>query len=234
MGRLKAWLFNADKSGVIMLYAAGIAAFWVARLYYWHITYEVPFSDMIDYVRLGQRVATSFNFRWDSFWLAYKPPTFPMLLAINFKLFGTENLDAWRLFQTILLLFSLLWLCREITIATNNHYFGLTLFWIVALSKSSIFWSYKPAMESTTEAIIYLAAAVSIFALRRHRAIWFALVGFLYAAAVMLRPQFLLVIPLFAAGLILEGAVDRTGWRKQAVFLLCLCLGGSVTWGPGK
>jgi hypothetical protein len=232
MNRPNAWLLNAQKSKVTVLYAVGITTFCVARLYYWHITYEVPFSDMIDYVRLGQRVASSFNFRWDSFWLAYKPPTFPLLLAINFRLFGADNLSAWRCFQTILLLFSLLWLCREIAIATKNQYFGLALFWIVALSKSSIFWSYKPAMESATEAFIYLIAATSIFALRRQRAILFALVGFVCAAAVMLRPQFILVTALLFGALLLQSVLDSAGWRKIAIFLLCFVLGGLIACAP--
>ena len=64
-------------------------------------------------------------------------------------------------------------------------------------------------MESATEALIYLTAATSIFALRRQKALLFALVGFVYAAAVMLRPQFLLVIPLFSAGLISRQAMHK-------------------------
>src|SRR5690348_17220573 len=133
---------QVQKSHLAILYASGILIFWICRLYYWHITYELPFSDIDDYVRLGQRVALHFDFRWDSFWIAYKAPTFPLLLAINFKLFGLENLAAWRFFQTILLLSSLLWLCREIAILAKRHYWGIALLWIVALSKSSIFWSY--------------------------------------------------------------------------------------------
>ena len=123
-GSLNAWLLTARRSHVTILYAAGIVTFCVARLYYWHITYEVPFSDMIDYVCLGQRVASSFNFRWDSFWLAYKPPTFPLLLAINFRLFGAENLAAWRFFQTILLLSSL-----ALALPGDNCHHEEPLFW---------------------------------------------------------------------------------------------------------
>jgi hypothetical protein len=220
------------KSHIAILYGTGILTFWVVRLYYWHITYELPFSDMADYVHLGQRVAAHFDFRWDPFWIAFKPPTFPLLLAINFKLFGSDNLLSWRFCQTILLFSSLLWLCREITISTNRHYFGIALLWIVALSKSSIFWSYKPAMESASEAFIYLMIAASMFALRRQKPYLFLLLGFIYAAGVMLRPQFLLVTALLCGTLLLHGAYDRTSWRKLTLSLFCFVLGGLITWAP--
>jgi len=215
-----------------LLFLLGCLTFWGIRVYYWSITVEEPFSDMADYVRIAHGILTAFDFGHGAFWQSYKPPTMPLLLAVDFRFFGLDNMIAWRVTQTAFLFVALLLLCRELVQSTRTPWYAVTLIWIVALSKSSIFWSYKPATESMSEAFLYLAAAATSWAVRRRSAVAFGLVGFVYVVTLLLRPQFLPVLPLLLVGLAVWAWFDGRSWRAKSRFAICFLLAAAAVWAP--
>src|SRR5215813_5776416 len=54
----------------LLLYIGGLLIFWLVRVFYWHVTAEVPFSDLADNILLGERVAEHFHFWLTPFWLS--------------------------------------------------------------------------------------------------------------------------------------------------------------------
>lgn len=212
--------------------------FWGLRLAYWRSTSEVPFSDMADYLRIARGVLHHWNFEHDAFWRSYKPPALPIAGAIVFGLFGEDNLTAWRLALALLTFISLLWAAAETAETAQEPLLGVALLWVVALSKSSIFWSYKFATEGLAEALLYLSAAAALRALRRPRPGAFFFMGIVCCAALLNRPQCAVVLPLFAGGFLAarfprHGRHGGPGWLKES-FSLCLwfALGAGLLWTP--
>ncbi|BBL70997.1 hypothetical protein [Methylogaea oryzae] len=171
--------------------AALLLLFWGLRIYYWHQIDEPPFSDLEDYVKLGSGVARSFDFSFDSFWRSYKPPTIPLFHGLVFFLFGDANLDALRYAQGLFVFGSAGFLAREIYIASASKPLAFSFLLIVAVAKSSVFWSYKAGTESLAEGFLYLVLGVSLWAQRAPAVCqaYFAL-GALSVAAILARPNF--------------------------------------------
>lgn len=169
--------------------------FWGLRLFYWSQNYEKPFSDIADYVRIGMSVYQNWDFTFSPpFWLSYKPPVMPLIIALYFFLRGSFDLDLWPLFQTIIVYLSLLWLVYEVQIVTKRWNFSLFLLLVTALSKGSIFWSFKAATESLSEGFLYLLCA--IFLASQRKVSFYVPLVFICVAAFLLKPQFMMAISL--------------------------------------
>lgn len=216
---------------------AGSGLFWWLRIYYWNITSETPFSDMAAYLGMGRGVYENWDFVWNDFWWTFKGPGQPLLIATSWWFAGGESLRAWQYAQTLVLFAGVIWLAREVQLLTRQPWLGIGLLWVVALSKSSVFWSLKYAQETTSEAMTYLCLAGGLWALRNPSIVRFAFVGALYGFAILCRPQcaiYVLVFPLVVFG----QAIAAKGWRgllvdrrrQQAV--TAFACGVLVVWSP--
>ena len=207
------------------------------RISYWSIVSEEPFSDMADYLSIAKRVLHQGSFNHDSFWQSYKPPTLPVLGAGVFWLAGSEDLLNWRVALGALTLLGVLWAAYEIAKVTNRHWVGLLLLVVVALSKSSIFWSLKFASEGAAEMLSYWSISLFLFSLRTKRAGAFFILGLVVMAAVLNRPQSLPILPLYfllAIFLLAKRGRDLATRRSKNVYVLssAFILGVSVCWAP--
>lgn len=214
-----------------LLVFLGIIAYWYLRTSYWLVTDELPFSDMADFERIALNILRNGSFDFDNFWRSYKPPTLPALGALIFWIFGEGNYLAWRLFQTILTFLGLLWLSIEIVRVTKVRWHGVALIWFVALSKASIFWSYKFASEGIAEAFIYLCSAGILCSFRTKSASWWVFSGMLCAASILNRPNFIVVPGLILLCVITLRSIDASA-SKRFKLSLAFCAGLAVMWSP--
>lgn len=217
----------------------GVLAFWGLRIAYWRTTFELPFSDMEDYVRVARGVLASWDFRFDSFWVSYKPPGLPILLAAVFGVVGEESQAAWRWAQAAFTFAALLWLCCEVARASGRRWMAPTLLLCAALCRASIFWSYKISTEGPAEAFSYLGAACILLCFRRPRLDAFFLTGVVLMAAVFNRPQGLAVVFAFPVVYLLQQAWHFPGLpnpraflRKRLPLLVAMGLGVALVWTP--
>lgn len=121
---------------------------------------------MADFEQVAQNIVNDFSFRLDTFWQSYKSPVLPSFRAMQILAFGPDLLY-WRVSLLVLTLAGVLWLFRELRLVTHSNLLGLILLFTVALSKSSIFWSYKLSTEGLSEALLYLSLAAAFFTWRR-------------------------------------------------------------------
>jgi hypothetical protein len=202
------------------------------RFLYWDSTSEFPFSDMADFERVAHHVVREFSFRMDDFWLSYKPPVLPALRAMQITILG-EDLFFWRCFLLFLTAGGLLWLYRELLLACGNPFLGVALLFVVALSKSSVFWSYKLSTEGVSEAFLYLSLAGAFYAWRSPMRGALPLAVIL-TIATLNRPNSILSLIFFPILLIFKvwfkGPIrtPRYWFRTIALYSLGICL----VWGP--
>jgi hypothetical protein len=208
------------------------ALFWSLRFAYWSITEEEPFSDMADLIAIASAFLKDGSLGMGEFWRAYKVPTVPIMMATVFAIAGEPNLDAWRVAQTLFVFLAAVWLAREIYLRSASHLLALGLFCCVALARSSIFWSFKPATESVAEGFVYLIPACALWHGRRLHAISAFALGFLMVAATLARPNFLILLPVFALWLLwLHGFAWKANSRARAA-IGASCLGVALAWSP--
>src|SRR5689334_11149413 len=125
---------------VLSMYAV---FFWGLRTYYWATTYEAPFSDIGDYVYVGQNIAQHFFFGISSQLVAYWTPVTPSFIALAIFIGGEHFEMVFRvLIQAIAFAGSIL-LANEIVRMTGRGWLGAVWLLLLALSKPSIFWSLK-------------------------------------------------------------------------------------------
>lgn len=207
--------------------------FWSLRISYWTKVHEVPFSDMNDYLMVTHNILKNFSFAMDSFWQSYKPPTLPAFGALIFYLFGYDNFEAYRFCIALLLFFGILILINEIYKISKSRFLAFSLFFIVAITKSSIFWSYKFSTESLAEGLLYYTLAFSLLVLNNPNK-WscFAL-GISMALNALNRPQYAILIPIFG---IIFLFINRNQIlqlnRKLIKYLLIIGFGLSLVWTP--
>jgi hypothetical protein len=215
--------------------------FWILRFQYWLNNAEEPFSDMASFQNISENVLNHWNFAWSDFWLTYSTPTLFVMRASEIFLFG-QSLFGWEVFQTILLWISLLWLCVELLVITNNMFLPIILMTVVTLSRSSIFWSYKLSRESIHEMFTYLMTASFFYMLRKNNCYTRISFGIISMVAILNRPNTLLVL-IFAIGLYLFH--QRNGYlelsSKKIVFfdfkkilkdLIQISIGALIIWAP--
>lgn len=211
----------------------GLLLFWTLRVYYWSLVHEAPFSDMADFESIALRVLDGWSFEHSPFWRSYRPPVLPILRAAVMAVCGRdEQLVAWHYFLAALTCATALWMVREVALA-SRQWIGVALFLVIALSKASIFWSYKIASEGPSEAMLYASIAGSLRALRLARARDFFWAGALYAITLQTRPIFVVLLvlgPFLMGALVLLRAPDaRAGVLRCGV---ALAAGVFLLWAP--
>jgi len=206
-----------------------ILLYFIVRISYWVTHDETPFSDIADYVRIGQQVVENWDFaHFHPFWLSYKPPVLPLFLAFYFKLRGSFNLDFWPLFQTVFHFSSLLFLLFEIRRVNKCLLVpGLYLF-VFALSKSSVFWSFKPSTEYISEAFILSLSAFTLYTLRKKTVLNFFVLGLLTMTSILLRPQF---IPFLGIAIPMAFLIKAKP-KEKIKMATAILLGAFLTWLP--
>jgi hypothetical protein len=227
---------RARKIALLLGFLTGAAVFWFLRVRYWLVAFELPFSDMSSYERLAIKILQKGSFAIDYFWQTKFVPVTPLLRAIQIFLLG-RSLFAWRVFLATLTFISLGWLSLEIKKTTRSTFLALILVWVVALSKSSIFWSLKLATEGVAEMLTYAAAAAMLSALRKRTISSFFSAGIILALGFLNRPAFLVVPLLFALFFPVSEyfhKMMRNPMEIKRVFrlLAALLLGISIFWLP--
>ncbi len=221
-------------SVLVLCWMLSIVAFFLIRAVYWLSIDEEPFSDMRDLANVAKSVLCCFDFSFSPFWQTYSKATVPLFGAVVFGLFGVDNFFAWRLFQTLFTFWGALWLAREIDYATKSRLLGVLFLSIVALSSSSIFWSYKFATEGISEAFIYLCLASFLYAKRLERfsplAYFFS--GLLSSLAILNRPNMIIFPPIIILSLIVDSRLRIKLINKRLlVASVAFVLGLSIPWG---
>lgn len=211
--------------------------FWLPRLYYWNSVFEEPFSDMADYIQIARNILSDMNFGISEFWKTYKPPTLPTALAGFLFLFGDHGLVWWRVFVATICFFGVWLLSREVLFSCKRQWIGFALCLIVALSKSSIFWSYKVSTESLAEALGYWTMWLAMRATREPSKVIYFCLGALLTVAVLNRPQFLLAgifILLGIQALIFIKGPDKLSGNLRRSLISSGLIGGAmlVVWSP--
>lgn len=205
------------------------ALFFVLRCYYWTITKEEPFSDSADYVRIAKGILEWCNFsHGGDFWYSYKPPTMPLILAFYFKLRGTYALDFWPIFQTSLNFFAVIYLIKQVANAIPGFKLDFPFMAVFALSSSSIFWSLKASTEYCSESFLIFLCAMTIDVFK-NRSPWFFLgLGFFAMGAILLKPQFILLILIIPTAIFFYGWT----WKNKLIGLFFFGTGLFAAWVP--
>ncbi len=173
--------------GVLALSAI---AFWALRIGYWSRTFEEPFSDIGDYIRVARMIATQFTFGLPPDQMAYYTPATPGAIAISIVLGGERFEVVYRVMIQALAFIAALALALELGRSTRRPWLGAVFLAIVALSRPSIFWSFKLSTEGLSEALLMATTALALRAIREGG---LAAAFFAGASAILLglnRPQY--------------------------------------------
>jgi len=179
---------------ISLLIFLSMIIFWSIRILYWNSIEEEPFSDMANFDQVSHSVLCCWVFDWSEFWKTYSTPTLFVFRAVDLYLFG-EGLDHWRYFQTFFLFVFLVWSAYEIYLFTKNYWISLVLLLITALSKPSIFWSYKLSREYLHEMLIFAVLATFMFAIRKNTYVSYFLLGIILITNILNRPNSLIITP---------------------------------------
>lgn len=202
---------------IVISLLAACSCFWGLRIHYWRVTAEEPFSDMADYLAIADGFRCCWALSQSDFWQSYAKPVLPAMAGFLFSITGGIDLNAWRLALALTTFLSLLWLAREVYLASRCYMYSLALIGCVAVAKSSIFWSLKFATEGLGEAFIYLVCAALLCTHRTKDSVWPSLIlGMASALALLNRPNLVLVMPL----IFLASTVKFSGMRRMLSFRL--------------
>lgn len=170
----------------------------------------------------------------DEFWKSYKPPGLPVFGAIVFSIFGRDNFTAYRIILSLLTYVSVIVLSQQIYNITKKYWISFLLLFTVAVSKSSIFWSYKFSSEGLAEALFYLTAAVSMSILKNTKLSKWFIIGLLFAASALNRPQYAIIVPVFILTYFvsLRYTSQNNNLIKILPSLFVMGLGMTILWGP--
>ncbi len=201
--------------------------FWYLRASYWDLISEEPFSDMADYKAQAERFLCCGMLEHSSFWKSYLKPSLAVFGAGVFAVVGEGNMFGWRIVLGCLTFFSLLWLAREIAWYTRSWWLGIACLAVVAISKSSIFWSYKFATEGYAEALLYLlcACVLCLHRSRRPRYLAHVFLGIVAMAALYNRPNVALGMPLIPLSILMSKREPGAGWLKGWNFSSLIAFG---------
>ncbi len=215
-------------------FVCAAALFWVLRVWYWGSVTEPLFADMEDYDRIAHGILARGEFGFDSFFRSYTAPTVPLMRAIQFALFG-ESLDSWRIFQGVILFSSLLWCAKEIVRVSGSRFAGLALVVSVAMSKPSIFWSFKYSREGIAEGFTYLTVATVLYAVRRRSGLSFFFAGIATMVGIFVRGSAIPLLGLLVAYFLFQAFLHRKHSRQARLFVLgsaAFLVGALVVWVP--
>ncbi len=192
---------------------------------------------MADYLAIARRVWCCFTFEHNSFWLSYKPPGMGFISAPFVGPFeGETGLWIWRIASTVFLGGSAFWLSRELSKLFNSERLGMLFLLVVALSRSSIFWSYRFSTESLSESLTYLVLAAFLRFMARGPArsgLQALLLGCASITLALVRPNMVPYLALIPLGLGLEWLRVRSVSFGRLAFLgAAFSIGVMVLWSP--
>lgn len=182
--------------------AVSAIAFWALRIGYWSRTFEEPFSDIGDYITVARMIVTQFTFGIPPDQMAYYTPATPSAIAVSIWLGGAQFEAVYRVMIQTLAFAAALALALELGKSTRRPWLGAAFLAIVALSRPSIFWSYKLSTEGLSEALLMATTALALRAVRTGSP---ASAFFAGASAILLglnRPQYVpaaLALPVLMA-----------------------------------
>lgn len=183
-------LFGFPRLWTALCLAIFATLFWSLRIDYWLNTAEAPFSDMLDYITIGQNIAHHFFFGSNAQYYSYLTPVTPSLIAIAIAIGGAHFQMVFRLIVQTISFFGSLVLAYELFALTGARWLGALWLLIIALSKPSIFWSYKVSTETVSEALFICAIALSLRAYRTRSMMIAAISGLACLLLALNRPQF--------------------------------------------
>jgi hypothetical protein len=221
-----------NKAVVECLFFLIVAAlFCGTRLYYWAHISETPFSDMADYVNLGREFAEGQWLLHKQFWGAYHTPGVLLFHAAVINLTGSLSIEALRVSQLVFLGTTLLFLAWQLKQTSGTALTGALLLLVVAVSKSSVFWSYKVGSESVSEAWIYLTIGAALWVYHGYTQVWkYFVLGLVAMFGVFVRGNslplvgVLVLFPLFK--------LVRTNKKKAAICAVGYALAVFCIWAP--
>jgi hypothetical protein len=214
--------------------------FWLSRIAYWNTTAEFPFSDMADFERVARAILREWSFQMDAFWMTYKPPILPLFRAAAIFLFG-ESLQAWRISVGLMTFAALGWFICELARLRSGRWFAIGVFFIISISKSSLFWSLKMSTEGLAEMFIYLSFAACLFCLRKPSPRVLFLCGAILMTSALHRPNSVPLMPSFLGVFLIlrwlrkpsPAAVGSAVNTASIPMLLCsFCLALTLVWSP--
>lgn len=223
---------NSKLSAVALPFLAStIVLFVVLRLIYWSHVSEEPFSDMADYINWGKHWTVGDWMMDGQFWGAYKPPGVPLLYAVVFSITGGYEVDNLRWTQLGITVVALIIFAWQLARESGTIFAGLLLVIVVALSKSSVFWSYKVGTEALSEAFLYLSLATVLWVNRDSASYYkYLILAFVTVFATFVRPNALpLVGVLVLFPLYKQFRVER--WRAVR-FLVAYAVVVACIWTP--
>lgn len=199
------------------LYAASLVVisvvFWALRIAYWSTHVEEPFADLLGYVQTADNIVDGFYFGFGPDRPVYYTPVTPLAIALA-KLIGHEGyIWIFRYMIQAASFAGALALVRELAWATGARWAGLTLLFILAISRPSIFWSLKPATETVCEALLYCCAALALATVRRRSLSLAVATGIACLALGLNRPNFLPGALIVVLALLCVGVSKREGRR---------------------
>lgn len=196
--------------------------FFGLRTAYWMKVAEEPFSDMRDYLKIAIALYENLAFKLEGFWQSYKPPTFPILISFYFLLRQSFNLDLWAPFQVSAHFLSLLILFRYLYSDSRLRNYFLVMFAFVAVSLSSVFWSFKLSTEYFSEIFIVVLTWCYLNLHKNRNIKWSIFSGFLTMAAIFHRPQFLMVTGIPVAILALSWPIKKSSLKNVVILGLTM------------
>jgi hypothetical protein len=220
------------KALVGRLFFLVVAALFVGtRLYYWGHISEAPFSDMADYVSLGREFAEGQWLLHKQFWGAYHTPGVLLFHAAVINLTGSRSIEALRISQLVFLGATLLFLAWQLKQTSGTALTGALLLLVVAVSKSSVFWSYKVGSESVSEAWLYLTVGIALWVYRGNAQAWkYFVLGLIVMFGVFVRGNslplvgVLVLFPLFR--------LVKADKKKAAICAVSYALAVFCIWAP--
>ena len=212
--------------------------FWAVRLEYWTLVHEAPYSDIQDYVGIGQNIAAHFFFGINEAYFSYLTPVTPSIIALSIWLGGEQFEAVFRLLVQASTFTASLFLIVEIAKLTGRRWLGASLVLVVALCRPSIFWSLKLGTEAVSEMLILWSLGACLYAIRTRSLGSAAFAGVLCLLLALNRPQFFPSLAAVAVVLALAGlrwrspkrvvVPDKRRIAQSAVFVLAAV----VVWSP--
>ncbi|MBL7544830.1 MAG: hypothetical protein JNL11_13515 [Bdellovibrionaceae bacterium] len=212
------------KNKPIWVFVAICFLFLGLRFAYWMKITEEPFSDMYDYFKIATILYDNLAFKIEGFWQSYKPPTFPILISFYFFIRQSFDLDIWAPFQVSIHFLSLLILFRYLYNDDRLRRYFLFMFGLVAVSLSSVFWSFKLSTEYFSEIFIVVLTWCYLNLHRKPSIKWTILSGFLTMAAIFHRPQFLMVTSIPIVILLLSWPLKKSALKNLAILGITMFL----------
>ncbi len=241
--------------------AAFALLFWGLRALYWSVTYEEPFSDIGDYVRIAQNISRNFFFGGSDQYYSFWTPVTPSFIAVSMLLGGEHYQAVCRVIVQSTTFIATLALAYELAKLTGRRWLGFALLFIVAICRPSIFWSLKLGTEAVSEALLLASIALGLRAVRTNSPLAGIFAGVVCMLLALNRPQFFPSV-LVAAGFLAIGALPfhwlakRGGavgrfapclelrktppWfdpatrsnRRRLLTAACFALGAAIAWSP--